>query len=486
MPKIRTYEQQVGIPNAELRSSASPETASLPGQAMANLGGQVADFAQVMHQNEVRDDIGSSQEKLAEIRNKYSQRVMVETQRGNIDTEKLYNDYNEEINSVSGEFKTNKGKEYFTKQSLSLGSQLIKSAAISQSQVKGKLAVEQWHNSMNLNANTLTKSPADFESVLSSSIDAINANVENGSMAATEAEKLKRLSGETFAASAVTGWASISADTAKDLLDQGQYDKYLDPTKKQELYKSIKAYKRGEETDSIRVRRLEKEKLEKVSEAWQQDNLDNLNDKTITSKQILESPMKSEKKIQWLNMLKKNLSETLKTDPAVKNNAIQRVLLPDGDPQKVDNISELYEFVGKGLTITDIKQISSFMDSTPEGKALKDSRKMLTDAAKAQILKTDPFSRTTIGHQNLSKFSNDLLDRETQLKKEGKDVKELYNPNSKEYFGHQINKYKLQAADIVGSFNAQFDTSISSPELQSTKRKPGESINDYLKRTGGP
>lgn len=482
MPKIRTYEQQVGLTAPEVRSNVSTETSGLVGKSLMSIGESVTDFGETVEKYKVKQDIVKTGGKLSNLKAFYNQRIQEDSQKGVIDAQKIYDEYLEEAGKLTAE--TKRGQDFLSEQSSSLGTDIVKSASIAQSTIAGKLAVEEWNNTINVNSNTLQSSPAEFDSVIRSTVDTLEADVQNGTLDRTEAEKRKRLTGEQYAQSAVRGWSQISAETAENLLNQGVYDKYLNPDQKAALFSTIKTYKNAEETEKLRLQKIEEDRQVKVSEAWEQDNLDNLNNKTLTTKQILQSPLKANRKIQYLNMLKTNLKETIKTDPTVKNDLIRKVLLPEDDPKKITSAAQLYNYVGKGLTITDVKQISSFMDSTPDGIRMKSNRKLLMQQAENTLAKKDPLTGMPDpqGAYNLSLYTNALMDAEQKVVKEGKDPSVIYDPTSKDYFGNQIFKFQSTPQE---RFQRQIKfIELSSPGGTQGSTKPKESAEDLIKRLG--
>lgn len=492
MPKIVTYEQQVGMPeNRVISSGASPEIAGAEGSAIAGMGQQIGNFGEALQRHDENQDINDTHMALSKLRNDYTTRIQAETQTGNIDTEKLHQDYEDDVNKITGNMQTRKGQEFLSVHSAQLGSDLIHAASVSQAQVAGKLAVEQWNNSLNLNGNTLQSSPSSFDGTLRDSISAIEAQVQNGSLSRVMAEELKRKTGEQLSEAAVHGWANINADQAKKVLDSGTFDKYMDNTKKESLYGTIRAYKNAEITEQERVLKLQKEAKEKTSEKWQNDALTKMNDNSLSPKQILESPMTASQKHQWLGWQKQHINEQFSTDKQVVNNLQQRILLPDTDTsgQRIVNQQQLMQYLGKGATIEDVKKLTKFIDETPQGKELASQRKIFFDAAKKQIIKTDMFSHTSAGHENLAKLTDAALKAEEQAVKDGKNPGSVYDSGSKDSMWNQMDRFKMTADDFrnqaMGQFTKDTPGKVQVPGgPQNLKRLPGEKPADYLKRTG--
>lgn len=492
MPKIVTYEQQVGMPeNRVISSGASPEIAGAEGNAIAGMGQQIGNFGEAMQKHDENQDITGTHAALSQLRNDYTRRIQAETQSGTIDTEKLHQDYQDSVNKITGNMQTSKGQDYLAAHSARLGSDLLHTASVSQAQVAGKLAVEQWNNSLNLNGNTLQSSPSSFDGTLRDSVSAIEAQIQSGALPRTTGEELKRKTGEQLAEAAVHGWANTSPDQAKKILDSGTFDHYLDNTKKESLYGTIRAYKNAEITEQERVIKLQKEAKEKKSEKWQNDALKRWMDHTLTPKEILESPMESKQKEHWVEKYKQGIKEQFSTDKAVENNIVQRILLPETDTsgQRIVNQDQIMQYVGKGITIETADKLTARIDKTPQGKELSAQRKIFFDAAKKQIIKTDMFSHTSAGHENLAKLTDAALRAEEQAIKEGKNPGSVYNSGSKDSMWSQIDRFKMTDEDFknqaMGPFTKDTPGKAQVPGgPQDSKIRPGESSMDFLRRIG--
>ena len=486
MPKIVSYEQQVGLANAQERSSESTATAGLVGQAVSGLGQQVQNFGEVLHRNEVQDNITKIHEQLSVARNDFDRRTQEETVDGTIDVDKIHQEFQETVNKIRESATTSQGHKYLDEKSLSVGSDIVRTAALHQSQLKGKLAVERWNNSLNVNANTLQSNPAAFESILIDTVSSLEAQVEGGSLSRANAEEMKRKSGEQFAQSAVMGWAAISADTAKAVLDKGVYDKFLNADNKASLIATIRAYKSAEETEKSRLKTLKKEAEEKVSKVWRNDKIDDLYNMKLSGKEILSSPMSDTEKAVWMERLHTISNRQFEIDPMILNDTEERSLLPEDDDsgRAITDQTEIEAMLGSGLSVDQTKRLIGNLDKSSENVARKANKRVLLENARALILVNNLVTGVRIGQSNLANFSNSLSEQEAQLTKAGKDPMLLYNPDAKEYFGKQIPKFIPSAKEQIAQ--VERSSSISKNGVDVPKRNPGESISDFKKRIGRP
>ncbi len=482
MPVIKTYDQQIAAPDATIRSPGN-EAAGVPGEALSKAGKEMAQFGVTLNKADHSEDVSTSHTKIAKIQNDYHNRIKAEIQTGTIDAKKLYSDYQETINAQMDQFKTTSGKDYFQKLSENLGTSLVKTAGIAQAQHVGKMAVQDIDTTMNLNADTLQKAPASFDTVLKQSMDMIDSHVHDGTLNVDDAEKLKSSSASALAQNAVRGWAHMSAETAKTLLDNGVYDKYLGKNGdvKNSLYNQIKVYASGEKTDTLNADRLKKIADKKTSDAWEHNGLQELEDGTMTSKKIIDAPVSPAVQQHWMRMLDQQAKKQYDNNPVVEADLTRRMLLPDGAEGKINDMSELYDYVKPGgINITTLKKLSQFQVMAGMASGMRAGRKDMVDKAASQITKPNPMTGMPepVGHENMSHFTSDMLLREDQVKKDGKDPSTIYDPNSKDYFGNSVLQYKPKATDYLNS--AKSIKGVDVPEEE--KRKPNESPAEWVAR----
>ena len=484
MPRIRTYEQQTSSPNVTVQPGDAGQGGQAIGQGLEKLGGSLMSVSDAIEKAETQQDISAINRSLSDIRARSAMSIQEGVRSGGVNVQGIHDGLQEEFNTLLGNIRTARGRQYFDEHSESLKSGVLSDAITSQAVLTGKLVVENLAVSFNNNANTLQASPGNFQSILTESINGIEEMVQSGALDRLEAEKQKRIVASRYAESTIIGTAKISADAAEKELNSGKYDMYLDGDSKKGLQSTINAYKSAEETDRNRSEKLLKDAEKKRSEAWENDNLGRIYDKSISAKEILESPMTADTKKEWMRMLNHEIKESTKTDPAVYADVTRRILLPKEDPQAISSLRELYGFVGKGLMPKDLSGLSRLLDNTEDGSRYKSNRKSLFDQADVMLMKRNPLTGVPDpqGPYAKSLFINALRDREEEFRKAGKDISELYNPNSKDYFGHEIFRFVAPAKE-------QFERSMrfegfKNPTVKET-RQEGESAADYLKRTKG-
>ncbi len=457
MPKIQTYERQVSAPGVAIRSSA-PDNAGVVGQAIEGFGQAVGQAQDRIYRGNVQKEINQGYRDISTIRNQFTQRIEDDTKAGTIDTEKISTDYQDAINKVSGNFTTPEAKDYFEKHSLDLQGDILKSATVSQAHVTGQKAIEDWQTSINLNGNTLQKDPSSFQNILDSNNQTIDESFKNGQIDSVTAQKLKRMSGQELAKSAVQGWADVNPDIAKQKLKAGEFDQHLDQDAKHQLEGQIEQAIRGKEIDQERTERLQEKALKKAQTTTQNDFLQQMEAGSLDSKQILNSnldPVGGGSKEQFLQMLKKHNDpeEKLKTDGQTMINLYGRIHLPDGDPKKLTDENELNQYFGHGLSFADMNRLRAEMQGkeTEAGKIESDLKKQVIDIAKGKLTKSNPLTgiRDPIGDEQMARFMVHFFDDYKKQRDSGKTATELLNPDSKDYLGKNISSYVRSPQQVL-------------------------------------
>lgn len=491
MPRIRTYEEQVGLTAPESRSNVSVENAGLRGKSLANLGGAIQGLGETLYKADTKDDVSNTTLGLSKINNKYNDRILELTQSGELNgkeaIEKLSQDYQNDVNQIAGNLKTADGQRFFEEHSASLGYDILRTAKHASAQVAGKLAVERITTTMDLDGNTLMKNPAAYDGTLLRAIGGIEAEIKGGSLPRVDGEELKRKIAEQYAQSAILGYANSDPDMALAAMSQKKFD-FLKPDDRQGLITQIRAYKSAKKADIVNAAALQEIARKKAAESWGQDALMALENHQLTGKEILHAPaLHWEEKKQWLNLLDKSVSKQFSTDKAVVNALTQKILLPPEDTsgQRIVNRQQLIQYIGNGATIADVNKLTKLMDSTPEGIRMNSQRKLFFDAAKAQIIRTSLFDKTAIGHDKLAQLTDVALKAEEAAIKAGKDPASIYDINSKDSLWSQIPKYKTTTQDMLNSgFNTATPQGAEPHALEEEKIKPGEDFDVYLKRRG--
>lgn len=126
----------------------------------------------------------------------------------------------------------------------------------------------------------------------------------------------------------------------------------------------------------------------------------------------------------------------------------QAVHADASDPNRVNNVKQLYEHIGPDgdLTMAGLDKLNTEINgkNTPEGAAEGDMRKHFFENAKSQISgKNDLFGLPdSKGEEQYLKFMAQTFPLIEKLRSEGKTASQIYNPDSPDYVGKLIPAFK--------------------------------------------
>ena len=182
-------------------------------------------------------------------------------------------------------------------------------------------------------------------------------------------------------------------------------------------------------------------------------------------------------------------------DPSTAEDFRKRMLLPQNDPNRL-SLAEVYNARARGL-VSD-QQVSLYKSAVEDipkdpGKAeFERAFSKFLDGIKPSITGTNPMLGTRFPMQD-QKFYQYEVDMRGQLEatyKSGGDWKAMLNPSSANYLGTQVGPYQLSNKEgikaYVGSMGRDATPgTLTAPAGNDKAIRPGESIEAWLKRTGG-
>lgn len=500
MPKINDYSApEISAQTGNIQDFGALRQPGEMGRVVQTLGNQTAQFGDALYRRKEQEEVSDLNAKFADAREKWTQDIQDQTQNGTIDTQNMDAKYQDFIGKMDTGISTNAGKNYFTKQAARLRGHVLSSSMRAQAHVAGAKAENDWRQALGSNSAALMNDPTQFKDVYDSSLEAIDAQVSSGAMPDAVAEKFKRLTGADLAQNTVRGWSKLSPDIAQKKLDAGEFDEYITGDTKQQLYNQIHAQRLANTADSARATKVDEQARKLKSESWKGDHMDDFVNHTLSAQDVMDSPdLNSSEKLRWINMVNANARKDTLTKPEAYNDFSRRLALPDGDPNKITDSGTLEDAVSKGvITASDFKKLDSFRKKTSSGALMNDNRSRLLRSATGSLVKKDPLMglQDPEGEYNMMQYTNALHDKEEEFKKEKKPVGSLYDPNSPDYFGKEINKYKKTPDQIMKSLAGQVnqgsqiepsqDGQPAAPPVQGDKRRiQGESPAAYLKRIG--
>lgn len=179
------------------------------------------------------------------------------------------------------------------------------------------------------------------------------------------------------------------------------------------------------------------------------------------------------------------------SDPKVVNDLTQRIYLPDGDPRKVTDPGQLYDYMAHGLNFTDFQHLrTELKEYTADGNPFSKQTALVKDTAR-KMLVGNPAAGTNIDAANEAayQFGFDLDNKIKAYRTAGKDPSSLFTPTAPDYVlsPARVNAFMPTEAQIVARQAAgPLPGSLSATTAASgvVPRLPGETPAAYLARVG--
>jgi muramidase (phage lysozyme) len=171
---------------------------------------------------------------------------------------------------------------------------------------------------------------------------------------------------------------------------------------------------------------------------------------TVTLAQIDALPMTKDAKVRMIDALEKatGTEHTERTYGAGFYDMYRRIHLPEGDPDRVTDGSQLYGHVGAqgDLTVAGVDKLVTEIQArkSPEGVAETEMKAQFLKNARAQITGTDEglHIKDPKGDELYLKFLAQVLPQYDAQRKAGKSAPELFNPDSPDYLGKAISGFR--------------------------------------------
>lgn len=278
---------------------------------------------------------------------------------------------------------------------------------------------------------------------------------------------------------------------AKSIMTDPGVAKYLDGTTSAIMEKRI------------RIEQVAADSRRKQAEdQYQSDLKDGMFNKMVagklTTSDIMNSGLKGQSKYQFMQMLERTVTDPQDVShPVLFNDLTRRVYAPEGNPSRIVDENSINDYIHRGELSA--KEGMSLRRQVQELRKPDDAeeKKYGATAAKAWgtyikmghdvLVKTNAMGMTDPdGAVSFYSWQAEQRMKWDAAVASGKDALDLLNPNSKDYIGTPVAKSPQQI------MKEQADRMRAAPGITADKgavpedkiRKPGESIDDYMKRTG--
>jgi len=504
MPEIKEYAPRVGVPGVtDIRRATSEDFGGQVGEGISRLGEQGAGFADSLQRAQTQQEISDIGAEIATAQAELSVEYQKQLTEGTLTVDEFSQQVRERTEAIGEDISTPEAKNYLNKASATVNGHFLGQAAVGQAQLAGAKTKSNFAKGLNASTTTLLNDPSSFNTTLKLQQDSISNLVAGGTLPAVKAEELRLETTNDLAKSAIQGWINLDPIAAKKQLQGGEWDRYLgtqDVTGAQ-----VKAQMLGQTEQAIRAKDIEDERLikqqEKILKKQQQDTqndfLVRMDNKTLSTKDILASnldPVGSGGKENFLEMLRRSSDDKMKTNSAVLIDLYSRIHLPATDPKALTDENDLNAYMGRGLTISDITSLRKEIQDkgTQAGDIESQLKKGVADIAKGKLTKSNPMTgfKDPIGDESYQRWLSTFLTKYNEGKKTGKTPQQMLTPGNPEYIGEssQFVRAPLDVMkDQVRSLQRPGAQPAGKPPVNvapTTPRKPGETPAQYLKRIG--
>ncbi len=456
MPVIREYvSQESAVTDIPSRRLAASDINIAPDNAGRGLMDAGRTLAKIDEEREISD----VNVKLAKARSEWTvhlQERAAQADPGDMTfAQSFRTDFAEYLAQTKGTINTGAAQRAFDRGATDLAAHFNERAGVYQIQAAGMKAKQDYLVALDANRNTVLADPTQFESVLRASEAAIND--KEGPYARLTGEQRAALSIQTrkeIGLSAAQGVIRMDPELGLKKLQAGDWDAYLDADKKFALEKNAEVAIRGKEIEAERVERAKEKALDKAREATGNALIAKLikDPTSLSATEIADSNLKWEDKARFNNMLQTAIKpEAIKTDPEVMIKLWERIHLPDGAEGKITREEEVESLFGKGLTLSDVNALRSEIQGrrTDEGKLESDLKENFLKQARAFISDSNQFFKDPKGDENVYKFMANFFPAYLEGRRSGKTAKQLLAPDSPDYLGKDMAKYRRDPKDIL-------------------------------------
>jgi len=264
----------------------------------------------------------------------------------------------------------------------------------------------------------------------------------------------------------VTALQAIQADL-KD--PKGTYSDKLDTNVRTQLLYKVEEQIHGTIIDANQARVMAEHEKRQQQDQIMQDYLTRTTKGKLTVTEVLKNPtLDFEQKLHMKNIIESSVKGMDRTDPGTFMDIFNRIHAAPGTANAITAPDQIYPYVGKGLSITDMSRLRAEVEgkNQPEGEMIKGFKKMAQD----RIDLTTIMGKDPKGAENFYKWNTYFDQQFAEQRKAGKSVHDLLDPTSKDYLGKTINGFASSGADVIKNQVEQLSGQILREAAQDNPR----------------
>ncbi len=341
--------------------------------------------------------------------------------------------------------------------------------------------------------NSVRSNPALIGSVLEEQ----EKLIDSSPIDATTKLAWKNKARQDLRQSEIRGWMDVNPHKAQAMLQEGTWDKDLDPDLKNTLLHETRQGIRALEIENNRSKKLDEEVKSTRREAIKDNFIGKAASGELSAREVISSDLPSADKEHLLRALKNDsLNVKNASNASVFNDTVERINLPDGDPRKITSDAQIMSMLGKGITYKDAQHLRKELagTGTEEGKQEAMLKKGIDDIAKGFLTKSNGMGfKDPEGDAQLQRWRIFMSKEYESGKQKGLTPMQMLDPDSKEYIGRHLKTPAFQRTQeqVMNSvFNKMAPPERAAPApdkvvapITAAPRAPGESAAAYLART---
>lgn len=334
--------------------------------------------------------------------------------------------------------------------------------------------------------NAVRQNPATINDAIESTNKLIDATRLDG----TTKQIWKEKELQDLRQNEIRGWIDINPYKAKEMIQNGTWDKDLSDDFKQTLLHESNQGIRALEIEKNRTKKLEDDVQDAKREAIKDDFLGKAASGNLSANEVVRNDtLTAAEKEHFLREIKNNsLNMKTASNPGLFNDMVEQI-----NSGKISSDDQILNKLGKGLTWSDVQHLRKELNSgnSNEGKQEKTFMKGLDDIAKGKLTKSNGMGfRDPDGDEQLQKWRIFAAQKFNEGKANGLSVTQMTDPDSKDYIGKYLPQFQKTPEQVMNSvFNRYKAPAANMPapenavKVEAPKRMQGESAADYLKRT---
>lgn len=470
MPKVQEYLPEVEAQGPVGQTSPMTEEASMFGRGMESAGRDIEDAGTIVHQRQTQEETSNAYADVAEQRANMMMRVQEETANGTLDVDQIKQDYQDWSDKQLDSLTTAGGKDAFNRAAARAGGSILQTAARGQAVMAGAKAKDNLTTLMNSNSSMAMNDPSQFADLRDGQTEAIQAQVDSGAISQPVAERMRQGMDLELAKGAVRGYMQSdynkiksavmasggkidpnedSLNSARTMLDSGGFDQFLDSDNKKALQNEIRSNQQAAQAAGGQALNQRQIAVAAQGEQFKVQSFEKLQTNSLDPASVTNAArsgiISSDEQLKMYHLINESGKGEMATNPAVKNNIMNRVLSPDNDPQHISDPMQVAYMVKDGMLSTqDFHQISQAIQMVPSNRVNSFNEGQLLQKAQAAIGTSDPNAQ-----YKLMQFTNEVQQAKQTAMKSQQPIGPLLDPNSNQYLGNQIQKYVATPQDIL-------------------------------------